>query len=62
MVTMDLWDVLAELLTLTIGMIRFFSEWLEETPDEMPDVECFEALLSVEKPLWHDCRLVMDPL
>jgi hypothetical protein len=36
---------------------RFFSEWLEETPDEMPDVECFEALLKVENPLWQDCKL-----
>ena len=61
-VTIDLCDVFAELLTLTMGMIRFFSEWFEDTPDEIPEVECFEALLRVEKPLWQDWRLVMDPL
>ena len=61
-VTIDLCDVFAELLTLTIGMMRFFSEWFEETPDEIPDVECFDALLRVENPLWQDWRLVIDPL
>jgi hypothetical protein len=59
MVTMDRWEVLAEWFK---GRIKFFSEWLEDTPLEMPDVECLEALLRVENPLWQDWRLVMEPL
>ena len=37
------------------------SEWLLLTPLLTPEVECLEALLMVEKALWHDCKLVMDP-
>ena len=54
----------------TLGLIKTksqefnFSEWAELTPlEETPELDCFptEALLIVEKPLWQDCRLVMEP-
>jgi hypothetical protein len=53
MVTMDLCDVFVALVLL-MGMIRCLSDFVEETPLEMPEVECFEALLNVEKALCNN--------
>ena len=49
-VTMDLCDVFVDFVLL-IGMMRCLSDLVEETPLEMPEVECLEALLKVEKAL-----------
>lgn len=45
----------------TVGIEDNLSEWLEDTPDEMPDVECLETLEMFEKALWQDCKEVIDP-
>lgn len=43
----------------TVSQECSLSEWAELTPLE--DCLPMEILLMVEKPLWQDCRLVMDP-